>query len=208
MTSITSDLQLISAIARGSRKAERALFLKLRQRFWQGASDLSGINEDDKGDILQDSFIILWKKIQEGDIFVNADKAYVKGRNDTKEITDLSGFFMRIVKNKYHEALRSAGKTVSLDERSAQNDDTTSDEHHATDITYRCLMMLPRHCQTLIELFYVQGKSLDEILALRHGLQTYTGLKTAKYKCLKNLKDRIRAMYHEHGLRFPQPKRY
>lgn len=204
----SSDTQLVCAITQGARKAEKALFLKLRQRFWQGAGCYSGINEEDKGDILQDSFIILWKKIQTSELFTAEGKLYVKGRNGTKEVTDLSGYFMRIAKNKYHETLKAAGKTVPIDERGTQSDDTPIYTEQPTEITYRCLMMLPRHCQELINLFYIQGKSLDEILTMRNRLQTYKGLKSAKFKCLKNLKDRVREMYREKGLRFPQPKRY
>lgn len=193
-----TDVLLVSGVADGNPTMAEALYRRCREQFVRGTAHYGGINSDDKGDLLQDSFIILWKKIEVADLFVSQRRLWAKGRHGTGEVPDLMGYFMRIVRNKYLESLRTAGRLPEADMAAAMRtqpavappDEGPTESY--TGIVTRCLMMLPRRCQELIDLFYVQGLSLDDIIRRRGGLQTYQGLKTAKYKCLKSLRERVR----------------
>lgn len=193
-----TDVLLVSGVADGSASSAETLYHRCRNRFLIGTSHYGRISADDKGDLLQDSFIILWRRIEARDLFADGGRLYVKGRHGTHEVTDLMAYFMRIVRNKYLETLRVIGRNPDVDitaPRWERLESTPADpseyDDDDRDIVARCLMMLPRRCQELIDLFYAQGLSLDDIIALRGGRQSYKGLKTAKYKCLKNLRERV-----------------
>lgn len=211
-----SDIDYISGILMQSHMVEKAFYLKCRQLFVRGTANYFGINDEDKGDILQDAFIILWSKIQTKEVFVSNDKVYaLNHKGEVREVPELSGYFMRIVKNKYLEKQRMAGRMMTADVdavgkgigkgQSAQDPFTpVFDDGEAVTretIVMRCLMMLTPHCREVIRLFYVEGKSLDDILRMRGGIQSYKGLKTSKYKCLKKLKDHVHDTMRAYGLR-------
>lgn len=198
---VMTDAQLVSAVAAGNVLMAEVLYDRCRAQFIKGTSHYSGISGDDKGDILQDSFIILWRKIESGDLSADGLVLWTKGRSGTREVADLMAYFMRIVRNKYLETLRLIGRTSDTEITSVMRTlvaetsrtDDEEEEEEVDNIVARCFMLLPRRCQELIDLFYVQGKTLDEIISLRGGQQTYKGVKTAKYKCLKSLRERVAA---------------
>ena len=58
--------------------------------------------------------------------------------------------------------------------------------------------MMPPRCLEILTLFYVKGKSLDEILEIRKDKNTSkVGLKSAKYKCMNALRERVTKMFDQ-----------
>lgn len=58
---------------------------------------------------------------------------------------------------------------------------------------YSCVLELPPRCKEILTMFYYDGLSLDEIMEERGEKNiSKNGLKTAKYKCMENLKAKVK----------------
>lgn len=162
--------------------------------------------QDIKEDIFQQSFIKLWTEIDTGKIF--ADDYHGVSRIDrngnARRLTcSLTTFLIDIAKNDYRDWLRSDHLTLEEDFESFahMNEIATSvvfdesDDSLLEQIVSQCMLELPNRCKEILTLFYYQGLSLDEILAIRKENISKDGLKTGKYKCMELLKSKAKQMY-------------
>jgi len=60
-----------------------------------------------------------------------------------------------------------------------------------TRIVDECIARMSPSCVEILTMFYYKGMGLDEILAARGENTSKDGLKTAKNKCLKTLKEKV-----------------
>lgn len=166
---------------------------------------------DRKEEIFQDSLIKLWTQIEDKTITIKDKKIQRCQKNgEYKELTcSLTTFLMAIAKNEYREVVRS--KEVSVPElfdgteglEPQLPEDASELIEMKARIVDRCLSEMAPRCMEILTLFYLQGKSLDDIMEIRGEKNVSKGgLKTAKYKCINSLKEKIKKEYDYYNIRY------
>lgn len=202
-----SDAEIVEAYRSGERRLQQWWYDKCRSQFDIGTSRYGGLSDADRDDLFQASFILLWNKMESGQIYTDDDDVTVRVLTMKGDfpVPDLMGYFMRIVKNKYLEKLREGKNMVPLNEVVTADSDEENDPRALFNALYwdtdpevetervigQCLLSLPKSCIEILTLFYYEGKSLEQILSLRQENTSYDGLKTRKSKCMSNLKKRV-----------------
>ncbi|MDE6272593.1 MAG: sigma-70 family RNA polymerase sigma factor [Muribaculaceae bacterium] len=208
-----SDIQVVRAYQTGDKKVQQYWYDACLRQFGKGTFRYGSLTDYDREDLFQNSFILLWEKMESRQIHVVDDTIWVATRQGEREVTELMAYFMRIVKNKYLELLRSGKFIVEINPEITSSGDDIGDEF-ADDpfwdedpevekdrIVSQCLLSLPKSCLEILTMFYYQKKSLEEILAERPENTSYAGLKSRKSKCMANLKKRINESFAKAGLK-------
>ncbi len=204
-----TDIQIVEAYQNGDKKVQQFWYDKCRSQFGKGTSNYGGLTDYDRDDLFQDSFIILWEKIESHQIYVLEGTIHVSTKKGDSEIPDMLGYFMRIVKNRYLEMIHGGKYVIPLnDVVTSSNEDFFAELYWDEDpdvekdrIVSRCLLSLPKSCLEILTMFYYEKKSLEQILEERSENNSYDGLKSRKSKCMTNLKKRITESFVKAGLR-------
>lgn len=197
-----SDIEYVAGVSAGDRKMLMSLYEKLRLSFDAFGHLYRDVLEDERLDMFQDSFIILWENIEHGALCTEDGRICAFSADGKRDVPDLTAYFMRIVKNKYRELLRRKGKlpVVVTDEGDLPDivaEDTASSRHLLICDSF---LELPERCRQILTMFYYDEMSLEEILEALGSDGTYNGLKTRKHKCMQSLKNRIVLRFRESGL--------
>lgn len=197
-----SDLEYVTEVRAGDRKALMSLYEKLRLRFDALMHLYRDVQEDERLDLFQDSFIIMWENIEHGALCQESGGVYAFSAGERHEVPDITAYFMRIVRNKYRELLRRKGKLPIFAVDEDELPDMVAEDAAASRHLLICdsFMGLPERCRQILTMFYYDGMSLEEILDALGRDGTYNGLKTRKHKCMQSLKDRIILRFRESGL--------
>lgn len=204
-----TDIQIVEAYQTGNKKVQQFWYDKCRSQFGKGTSNYGGLTDYDREDLFQDSFIILWEKMESNQIYVHDSAVHVVSKNGESVIPDLLGYFMRIVKNKYLEMFHSGKYVMPLnDVVTSSNEDFFAELYWDEDpnvekdrIVSKCLLSLPKSCIEILTKFYYEKKSLEQIFEERPENSSYDGLKSRKSKCMANLKKKITESFAKVGLR-------
>ena len=114
---------------------------------------------------------------------------------------DLTSYFMSIAKFKYLELVRSESRYTGFeigefkdlylsDILPEENDDEIK-----LEIIKYCLSHMPKGCYRILTLFYDEEKNLDTIMMEIPTFKSKNALKTAKHKCMENLRSSAKAIY-------------
>lgn len=196
---IYSDIDVVIGLQKKDRNVEDWFYKDAKVYFMEKFHEVF-FDEDQRNEIFHDSVIRLWTQIE------NRKIAVVEGimcRRDDKgkyqQMTcSLHTFLMAIAKNEYRELIRN-NKELYVD-RFFENDEYCDVPEHdekniaefKAQIVDECIMQMPPRCKEILTLFYVEGKSLDEIMMARKDKNiSKVGLKTAKYKCMNSLRDKV-----------------
>lgn len=204
-----TDIQIIEAYQNGDKKIQQFWYDKCRSQFGKGTSNYGGLTDYDRDDLFQDSFIILWEKMESHQIYLLNGTVHVKSKKGDSIIPDMLGYFMRIVKNKYLEMFHGGKYVIPINEVVTSSDDNFFEELYWDEdpdvekdrIVSQCLLSLPKSCLEILTMFYYEKKSLEQILEERPENNSYDGLKSRKSKCMTNLKKRITESFAKAGLR-------
>lgn len=204
-----TDIQIVPAFVNDDRLVQQFWFCICRSRFSSSRHRYAGIADYERQDIFAESFSLMWEQMHSGRIFVSGSRVCVKSPEGVREIPDLLGYFMRIVRNKYLERLRD-GRHIAVNEAvTADRDEVDAvclywDEDPEVEkdrLVVSCLRQLPKSCVEILTMFYYERKSLEQILEERPENSSYDGLKSRKSKCMSNLKKRITEAFAKAGLR-------
>ena len=199
------EVSMIEGFRDGDEAIQRSFYALMRETFEKGSASLTLLSDYDRDDLFQDSFLILWEKIDSRQIFVECGEVVVSTSAGTVPVESLPGYFMRIVRNKYFLLLRGR----SQEARAAADGISTESEAFATlfwdedpeivrdRIVADALTKLPRSCVDLLVKFYLETKTLSEILEERGENASYDGLKSRKSKCLAALRQRVAEGYRK-----------
>ena len=202
-----SDIDYVCGIHSGASDIQMHFYRKCRCLFDRGTARYGNIDADEKADLFQDAFVILWEKIENRSIYVAEGKVVAARRSGViTEIPELSGYFMRIVRNLYLERLREKGSVEAIDEwhECAADEPLWWDkslELMREQIVRQSFMSLPHRCREILTMFYYKNMSLEEILEKRAENQSYNALKTGKSKCLTLLKARVNDTFRTAGIK-------
>lgn len=205
-----TDAQCVAGILERDRAVMLSFYEKCRRQFFKGTANYKMAIED-REDLFQDSYIVVWEKIENHQIYLDGPQVTaLRANGERAAVPDLTGYFMAVVKNKYMELLRRNGNLSAYDP-SADTADTMlslvpddNPEVMLERIVNHCLISLPASCQEILLKYYHEGFSLAEIAASREQTTSYDGLKTRKSKCMKFLRERVVRQLRDAGLYVPR----
>lgn len=157
--------------------------------YLQGTFSLS---RTDCEDIFQESFIVLYKKITEGELTLTSK---------------LSTYFIGICRNKAYERMRGMGKELNsiddypsstkeefederIDRLLALEDNTEQIEARKEAIVREIVSKLPEPCDKILWGFYRDGFSM-KTLASMYNYKTEGSVKVTKHRCGEKFKARF-----------------
>ena len=204
-----SDVQIVEAYQTSEKRIQQFWYDKCKDQFGKGTSKYGGLTEYDRDDLFEDSFIILWEKMESYQVYTFKGCVHANSKKGDHIVPDLLGYFMRIVKNKYLEILHSGKYVINVNEAvTYSNEDFFNELYWDVDpevekdrIVSSCLLSLPKSCLDILTKFFYENKTLEQILEEREENTSYDGLKTRKSKCLNNLKKKISESFTKAGLR-------
>lgn len=199
-----TDTEYVNGMKSGNRKIQSHFYNHCRDYFNHTYSKLFFTDNEQKNDIFEDSFIILWQKIERGDICVKDGVVMTKDGKQLK--CNLKTFMMSIAWNKFREYTRkhreelfedmfysikqTATKSISFSNNTKEDAEAIKFEIIAT-----CVAKMPKRCNQILTMFYFEGKKLDTIMIELNTFTSKDALKTAKNKCFTTLKNNVLQQY-------------
>jgi RNA polymerase sigma factor (sigma-70 family) len=186
-----TDTELLVGLAEGSNEVLLQLYRRYFPMVLHFITSNSG-SEDDAKDIYQEALVLLYEKAKSGSFELQAQlKTYlysVVRRLWLKQLAQRSRFMVRDVE-------KPASDEAALGQ---MNDDLLDHEERDRqfNLMAESLNRLGEPCKTLLEDFYIQHLSMQEITE-KFGYTNADNAKTQKYKCLMRLKRLFFAEYKE-----------
>ena len=199
-----SDAAYIEGVYRRNSKIESALH-KLCRKYYDDNFHKPEVGEEGRKDIFQSSLLALWENIRNRRIYV--EDSELKGRDGQPFSSSLTTYFMGIVNNKYLEWLRKNPIVPVVDPKKEKIPEGYNEEEIVCDFLYddatitklnviaNRITHMAKQCNKILTLFYYEEKDYDEMLVLMPTFKSKDALKTAKYKCLKRLRDSVTGTY-------------
>jgi RNA polymerase sigma factor (sigma-70 family) len=174
---------LLKGLARNDKKAIESIYKDNYNMVQALVVNNSGTAEDAK-DIFQEAMIVLYEKVQTGSFELNCQiKTYVYSvcrRLWLKRLVQQNRF---TISDGYEETVKLEDE---LEEHEKRNTEFTMME--------KAMSGLGEPCKSLLEAFYLQKKSMQEI-AGNFGYTNAESAKNQKYKCLMRLKKLFFSQY-------------
>lgn len=179
-----NDEQLISQLKKRDRNALKSVYLDYKTEFFRFMSRYNA-EENTLEDIFQDALIVLYENASAGklDELKSSLKTYLFGtgkfmlfkhfRDSKKEVFTQEDY----VFDNYEQ---SVIEDVYLDEGPSDNQ----------KLLVANFKKLGNKCREILELFYLQGLKLEEIVSVQ-GYENKNVVKSQKSRCLKSLKELI-----------------
>ena len=176
------DNNLIQQIKSGDQQALGRLYEAHRSEFVRWVIKDFRCPEDDSKDIYQMAVLVVYENIQKGKLsdLTSSLKTYLfaVGKNMARE------WFRRSQKNEPFDQAEQLRELIN------EEDDPESDRR--LDLVYECLKKIGPPCRPLLEQFYFNRLSMEEItVSLRY--KNADTAKNQKYKCM----GRLRKYYEE-----------
>ena len=174
---IPTDSEVILGILNNSESVLKRLYIAYFPMVLQLIINNNG-NTDDAKDIYQEAIIILYNKVKAGNFELSSKlKTYIYSICRRLWLKRLSQM------NKYGGNIKDFEEFLSVDDDSEKNTET--------DLQFskmgNALNLLGEPCKTIIEDFYINNRSMQEICE-NFGYTNADNAKTQKYKCLQRLK--------------------
>lgn len=206
-----SDQDVVLGLQARDREVEEWFYAKCRQYIMEKFDEIF-FDRDKKQEVMQEAFIRLWTQIDDLRIKMQDGKIVRQQADGVYRPLSCSllTFLMAIARNEYREICRSNHEEYYADFFGDENNtevilfdrDEDETEEQKNRIVAECVCTLSDRCREILTLAYYQGKSLDEILALRSDKNTSKdGLKTAKNKCMNSLKSKIQREFERFHFR-------
>lgn len=172
-----ADSEIILGILNDSKEVLNRLYVSYFPMVLQLVLNNNG-NEDDAKDIFQESIIVLYNKVKSGKFELNS-----------KLKTFLYSVCRRLWLKRLNAQSRNVRNVEDFSEFIPVEDDL---EHHEEkdrqfELMEYALKQLGEPCKTIIEDYYIQNRSMQEI-SEKFGYTNADNAKTQKYKCLQRLK--------------------
>jgi len=177
---------IIELLKQGDKNALEKIYLENREGFINFAKKYN-VNENDAIDIYQDSIMVLRE---------NA----INGRIDDLQ-SNISTYLFAIGKYKIYYNFRLQSKTVLKNDFDLVEENIDFDVNlYGQELTKEQKLLkkyydrLGDRCKSILNLFYYQGYSLDEIRSILNYSNKKV-LKSQKSRCIKQLKDLVEKHY-------------
>ena len=200
-----SDTTYVEGVSHRDREMERALYEHCKRYFddnYWGVFFIS--SETQKMEVFQNAFITLWENIERKKIRV--EDGVLKGKGGSLFTSSLTTYFMGIAKLKYLEWVREHSRIDCEEEGQPRGMDLDAYRDLLYDdgkeamltIIADCISRMSERCNQIISMFYYEEKNLDDILEALPSFKSKDALKTAKHKCMENLRKTAQGIYHRY----------
>jgi RNA polymerase sigma factor (sigma-70 family) len=184
----SSDRSLLQGLAKNDKKAIETIYKDNYNLVQALVINNSGTTEDAK-DIFQEAMIVLYEKVQSGTFELNCQiKTFVYSVSRRL-------WLKRLMHQNRFQLSDGHEESISVDEE--------MDEHEKRNAEFvmmeRAMNGLGEPCKSLLEAFYLQKKSMQEI-AGSFGYTNSENAKNQKYKCLVRLKKLFFSQYKNESL--------
>ena len=184
-----TDEELLMGLATGSDEALTQLYRRFFPMVIRFVTGNSG-GEDEAKDIYQETLIVLYEKVRSGSLDLHCQlKTYiysVSRRLWLKQLARKSRFMVQDT------------ETLATDSAAIGQVDDDLTDHEERDRQFELMAdsldRLGEPCRTLLEDFYIQHLSMQDITE-KFGYTNADNAKTQKYKCLMRLKRLFFAEY-------------
>ena len=175
---MTKENQILDAIRAGDKQALEDLYLLHRLSFIKWAQLEFQCTTSDACELYQVAVLITYDNIVLGKL---------KRLHST-----LKSYLFAVAKNKWKEWKRASYKTKNIADPFLLEMIMSPEEEQKTDPSAIRMMVAALHrlgqpCQELLECYYYQGLSMQEITEVM-GYKNTSTAKNLKYKCLQRLK--------------------
>lgn len=201
-----SDAAYVDGAYRRDPAMERALYNHCMQYFDENYRGVFFVEDNHKMEIFQEAFITLWEKIEKRKIYV--EEGVLKGKDGLPLSGKLTTYFMSIAKFKYMEWARDhhIGQDIETIEKEQRAKDAEiykemlydKGENDMIEIIADCISHMSERCNQILTMFYYEQKTLDDIMIELPTFESKNALKTAKYKCMENLRKSAQEIYHRY----------
>lgn len=179
----TEEQVLLQGLARNDRKAIEAIY-KDNYNLIQALVVRNNGTADDAKDVFQETMVVLYEKVRSGGFELNCQ---------------LKTFLYSVGRRLWLKKLMLQNRFAiidTFDEAVAVDEVTEDHEKRNTEFSMmeKAMMSLGEPCKSLLEAFYLQKKSMQDI-ASAFGYTNPDNAKTQKYKCLMRLKKLFFSQY-------------
>ncbi|MGN6164718.1 MAG: RNA polymerase sigma factor [Flavisolibacter sp.] len=188
MKAENNETSLLKGLARNDKKAVESIYKDNYNVVQALVINNNGTAEDAK-DIFQETMIVLYEKVQSGSFELNCQiKTFIYSVSRRLWLKRL------MLQNRFNIA-EGHEEIVSVD------DDMEEHEKRNTEFSMmeRAMSGLGEPCKSLLEAFYLQKKSMQEISS-GFGYTNAENAKNQKYKCLVRLKKLFFSQYKNESL--------
>lgn len=196
ITKSYSDADYVDGVYRRKPSIENALYKHCKEYFDEKYRAMFIVEDEYKEEIFHESFVTLWENIEHRRLYV--EDGVLKGKGGEPFSGKLTTYFMSIARLKYLEWVRNRRNTLMPDDddkvwKKIDKDsykDYLYDEDDETIITIiaDCISHMSERCNQIITMFYYERKTLDDMMLELPSFESKNALKTAKYKCMENLR--------------------
>ena len=188
MKADSNEKALLQGLARNDKKAVETIYKDNYNIVQALVVNNSGTSEDAK-DIFQEAMVVLYEKVHSGTFELNCQiKTFVY--SVSKRL-----WLKKLMHQNRFSISDGHAESISVDEE--------IEEHEKRDTEFtmmeRAMNGLGEPCKSLLEAFYLQKKSMQEI-ASSFGYTNSENAKNQKYKCLMRLKKLFFSQYKNESL--------
>lgn len=200
------EARLVAGMANRERRAEYELYTYCYDYFRSKFRGVFFAGEEIAEEIFRNSFIVLWKNIEEGKIYVQDD--IVTDMNGEPFTSSILTYFMSIARNKYKEIARERPVYADPDTemgRKVREEGFDAEDYKGMlydpgdnlmlDIIADLISTMSPRCNEILTKFYYEEKKLEVILSEIPSIDSKDALKTKKYKCIENLRKSANEIY-------------
>jgi RNA polymerase sigma factor (sigma-70 family) len=181
----TNETLLLQGLVKDDRKAIETIY-KDNYNMVQALIINNNGTTDDAKDIFQEAIMVLYEKVKSGSFELNCQiKTYIFSVSRRLWLKRLTQQQHRYSLSESHEELLAV-VDEDMEEHDRRNTEFTMME--------KAINSLGEPCKSLVEAFYMQKKSMQEI-ATNFGYTNADNAKTQKYKCLTRLKKLFFSQY-------------
>lgn len=176
-SSVPTDREVVLGILNNSEDALNKLYVGYFPMILQFILNNNG-DEADAKDVYQEAIIVLYKKIKSGDFELSS-----------KLKTYIYSVCRRIWLKKLAKENKKSVNIADFDDiESVETDlDNHEEKDRQFDKMHSALILLGEPCKTIIQDFYINNLSMQDI-SEKFGYTNTDNAKTQKYKCLQRLK--------------------
>lgn len=176
-----TDNEILARIRKGEESALDYLYKKYYRMMAKLVITNSGSEQEAK-DIYQDALIVFWQKAASGNLVLTSK---------------ISTYLYSICLNLWRKELARKSRLSNQERDEAEVVDY--DRAEREKIVNSCIAELGETCQKILNFYYFDGLSMQDI-ADRLGFANTDTAKTKKYKCKQRLNKLVKSKYSEHDL--------
>ena len=182
-----NETLLLKGLAENDRKAIETIYRDNYNMVQALVLKNSG-NVDDAKDVFQEAMIVLYERVQSEAFELNCQiKTYIYSVSRRLWLKKL------LHQNRFLIADEPEHEVISLEEEVEEHEK----QHTEFVMMERAMGSLGEPCKSLLEAFYMQKRSMQEI-ATNFGYTNSENAKNQKYKCLMRLKKLFFSQYKSH----------